>query len=185
MKTLFFLILVFIFAAQPLAFGGSLRFLPNEPKQFDFADQRVLPPTFGVGEFTLELWIKPDNSFPVGDTDRGTIGQLTNWTEYDVRPYSRADWWYEGNWLLDGHTRPRGFSPSDSREGTFSLQFYGGGRLRWIFADDAECRSGRQSLGGAGAAGEKHDFPARRQVARSRLCSPLDGRIKSAVGIMD
>jgi hypothetical protein len=120
------------------AFAGSLRFLPNEPRQFDFADQRALPPTFGAGEFTLELWMKPDNSFPVGDTDRGTIGQLTNWSETDLRPYSRPDWWYEGNWLLDGHTRPRGYSPLDSREGTFSLQFYGGGRLRWMFADDAD-----------------------------------------------
>lgn len=118
--------------------AGSLRFLPNEPRQFDFADQRALPPAFGAGEFTLEFWIKPDNSFPVGDTDRGTIGQLTNWSEIDFRPYSRPDWWYEGNWLLDGHSRPRGFSPADTREGTFSLQFYGGGRLRWMFADDAD-----------------------------------------------
>jgi hypothetical protein len=130
--------LALIFAADYPVLGGSLRFLPNEPRQFDFADQRALPPTFGAGEFTLELWIKPDNSFPVGDTDRGTIGQLKNWTEIDIRPYSRHDWWYEGNWLLDGHTRPRGYSPLDSREGTFSLQFYGGGRLRWMFADDAD-----------------------------------------------
>lgn len=132
-----FLTFALILAAQIWALGGSVKFLPNEPKQYDFADQRILPPTFGAGEFTLELWIKPDNSFPVGDTDRGTIGQLTNWTEFDARPYSRPDWWYEGNWLLDGHTRPKGFSPSDTREGTFSLQFYGGGRLRWMFADDA------------------------------------------------
>jgi len=138
MKFQHLLIFAVIFASQISAYGGSLRFLPNEPKQFDFADQRALPPTFGAGEFTLELWIKPDNSFAVGDTERGTIGQLMNWTEYDVRPYSRHDWWYEGNWLLDGHTRPRGFSSSDTREGTFSLQFYGGGRLRWMFADDAD-----------------------------------------------
>jgi len=31
---------------------------------------------------------------------------------------------------LDGHTRPDGFTPDKTREGTFSLQFYGGGRLR-------------------------------------------------------
>jgi hypothetical protein len=119
----------------PVAFAGSLRFLPSEPKQFDFADQKVLPPTFGAGEFTLELWIKPDSKFPVGLTARGTIDQLINWSDFDPKPYSRGDWWYSGNWLLDGHTRPRGFSQGDTREGTFSLQFYGGGRLRWMFAD--------------------------------------------------
>jgi len=118
--------------------AGSLRFLANEPLQYDFADQRSLPPTFGVGEFTLELWIKPDNSYPAGDTARATYSQLTNWTADDVRPYSEQSWWYAGNWLLDGHSRPDGFDRGDDREGTFSLQFYGGGRLRWMFADDAD-----------------------------------------------
>lgn len=133
------LVLGFIFIhTAPAIFGGSLRFLPNEPKQFDFADQAVLPPTFGAGEFTLELWIKPDNSFPVGYTGRGTIEQLKNWSDLDTRPYIHQGWWYEGNWLLDGHSRPAGFGPGDPRDGTFSLQFYGGGRLRWMFADDAE-----------------------------------------------
>ncbi len=53
--------------------SAALRFLKSEPNHFDFADQRALPPSFGVGEFTFELWIKPDASFPVGFTDRGTL----------------------------------------------------------------------------------------------------------------
>lgn len=118
--------------------SASIRFVPNFPGQYDFGDQRTLPATFGVGEFTLELWIKPDTGFPVGPTVRRTPGQLTNWTEADVEPYSNGAWWFAGNWLLDGHTRPRGFTPRDTREGTFSLQFYGGGRLRWLFGDDAD-----------------------------------------------
>jgi hypothetical protein len=131
------LILIAAWGSVAPAEASSIRFLPNEPRQYDFGDQKQLPPTFGAGEFTFELWIKPDASFPVGETDRGTIGQLTNWSEYDFRPYSRGSWWHSGNWLLDGHTRPRGFDDQDTREGTFSLQFYGGGRLRWMFADDA------------------------------------------------
>jgi hypothetical protein len=123
-------------ASASMAEAASIRFLANEPMQYDFGDQSQLPPTFGAGEFTFELWIKPDESFPVGETARGTIGQLTNWTDLDFAPYSRGGWWHPGNWLLDGHSRPHGFNDTDSRAGTFSLQFYGGGRLRWMFADD-------------------------------------------------
>jgi hypothetical protein len=66
-----------------VSFGSSqtslaaLRFLKSEPQHFDFADQQSLPPTFGIGEFTLELWLKPDASFPVSFTDRGTLNQLS------------------------------------------------------------------------------------------------------------
>ena len=118
--------------------SGALRFLKSEPNHFDFADQRTLPPSFGAGEFTFELWIKPDISFPVGFTDRGTLNQLTAWSNADIAPYSAGNWWFPGNFLLDGHTRPDGFTPDKTREGTFSLQFYGGGRLRWMFADDGD-----------------------------------------------
>lgn len=117
---------------------AALRFLKSEPRHFDFADQAMLPPSFGSGEFSFEIWIRPDASFPVGRTNRGTISQLENWAEADRRPYNDPDWWTAGNFLLDGHSRPDGFNPENTREGTFSLQFYGGGRLRWMFADDGE-----------------------------------------------
>lgn len=118
------------------AWGASLSFGRNEPRRYDFADQAALPPAFGAGEFTFELWSKPDHAFPVGPVARGTIDQLSNWSEGDRPPYSSPGWWLEGNWLLDGHTRPQGFDSLSTRAGTFSLQFYGGGRLRWMFADD-------------------------------------------------
>jgi pimeloyl-ACP methyl ester carboxylesterase len=124
--------------ASAVSAGRSLRFLANEPREYDFGDQRVLPPTFGEGEFTFEFWVKPDTSFPVGSTARMSRGQLTNWSTSDDEPYSSPGWWYGGNWLLDGHTRPHGFDSYDTREGTFSLQLYGGGRLRWTFADSGE-----------------------------------------------
>ena len=115
--------------------AGSVNLQQSEPEQFDFLDVTAVPPDFGRGEFTFELWIKPDNSFPVGPTYRGSATRRVNWTEADIEPYSRTGWWWEGNWLLDGHTRPDGFGPGSNRIGTFSLQFYGGGRLRWMFSD--------------------------------------------------
>jgi hypothetical protein len=75
------------------------------------------------------MWIRPDNSYPVGPVNQGTQGQLQNWSEVDNQPYSSGSWWYSGNFLLDGHNNG-GF-----QNGTFSLQFYGGGRLRWLFGD--------------------------------------------------
>jgi hypothetical protein len=117
------------------AHAGSLYFGESRPEHYDFADLPRLPATFGAGEFTFEIWIRPDHRFPVGSTMRGTKDQLKNWSSADPEPYSDPGWWHAGNWLIDGHSRPNGFGPTDSRAGTFSLQFYGGGRLRWMFAD--------------------------------------------------
>ena len=118
--------------------AGSLHFVANLPQQYDFVDIPRLPKEFGRGEFTLELWVKPDNGFPVGPVRRATIAQLSNWSEEDPEPYSGGGWWWSGNWLLDGFTRPHGITTADTREGSFGLQFYGGGRVRWTFADADE-----------------------------------------------
>ena len=88
-----------------------------------------LPDGFGDGEFTLELWIRPNNSFPPGSVDGG-VEQRTNWANDDNAPYSSGQWWWKGNFLLDGHNNNSGFSL-----GTFSLQFYASGRVRWLFGD--------------------------------------------------
>lgn len=132
MRTLFLLLAVL--ACHP-ALAGSLAFVANGPQQFDFVDVPRLPDGFGTGEFTLSLWIRPDAGYPVGPTYRASKMQLTHWSDADPEPYSSDGWWLPGNFLLDGHTRPAGFLAGATREGTFSLQFYGGGRLRWMFAD--------------------------------------------------
>jgi len=122
------------FAAMPAALAqGSVQFVVNgaPPDDQDHAVQTDIPPGFGQGEFTFELWIRPDNSFPVGPTDGGQ-DQLRNWTEDDNTPYSSGNWWFDGNFLLDGHNNGSGFA-----QGTFTLQFYGAGRVRWLFGDDA------------------------------------------------
>ncbi|MEO3679031.1 LamG-like jellyroll fold domain-containing protein [Rheinheimera fenheensis] len=115
--------------------ANSVYFGKSSPTNFDFLDQRQLPSDFGKEEFSLEVWIKPDNSFPVGSVPRGTFDQLTNWSSADPAPYSTPGWWLQGNWLLDGHSRPEGFALNHTREGSFSLQLYGGGRVRWLFSD--------------------------------------------------
>ena len=121
--------------------GSSLSFTVNEANpvssdiRYDFGRQLVIPAGFGDGEFTFELWIKADNSFPFGPTQDGGDAQLTNWsdTPANPEPANGGGWWYAGNFLLDGHAN------AGNGRGTFSLQIYGGGRVRWHFYDsDAE-----------------------------------------------
>jgi hypothetical protein len=128
------------------ALSESLKFVKNDNGMQEYAQLTNLPERFGTGEFTLELWIKPDTSYPVGETpwpqnpyptDESAINQhainedqLTNWSDSDEKPYSWQGWWWHGNWLLDGFSRNYG-----GRDGSFALQFYGGGRLRWFFDD--------------------------------------------------
>lgn len=118
--------------------AGAVRFVENRPMEYDFVDIPRLPPSFGRAEFALEMWIKPDPTKPVAETYPASRAQLTAWSSYDPAPYSSDGWWIRGNFLLDGHSRPEGFMAGNSREGTLSLQFYGGGRLRFMFADKKE-----------------------------------------------
>lgn len=120
--------------------GGSISWLANPDGLHDYGHQLQLPPTFGVGEFTFQMWIKPDESLPVGST--AGDGTLTNWSSEDEEPYAAGNWWYRGNFLLDGHNNVAGFS-----QGTFSLQFYGGGRVRWLFGDGSVISGGVWSAG--------------------------------------
>lgn len=115
--------------------GGSIRFGVNGPGAYDYGRQLALPPSFGTAEFTLEVWIRLDDRFAVGSTASGEA-QRTNWNNDDVQPYSAGDWWFPGNFLLDGHNN------NAYSKGTFSLQFYGGGRLRWLFGDGTVPRPG-------------------------------------------
>jgi hypothetical protein len=118
--------------AQPAS--SALVFMVNAstsaPK--DYARLTQLPGGFGSVEFTVEVWIKPDTAFPVGSTrPENTEAQRRNWSDADITPYSRGDWWFEGNFLLDGHNN------ASFGAGTFSLQWYGGGRVRWLVGDGA------------------------------------------------
>jgi hypothetical protein len=116
-------------ALSPVQAGASsLWFQQNAPAQHDYGRQLALPAGFGDAEFTLELWLRPDHTYPTGPTSGGP-SQLVNWSDADNPPYSGCCWWYEGNFLLDGHNN------ASFEAGTFSLQLYGGGRIRWLFGD--------------------------------------------------
>lgn len=95
----------------------------------DYEMQQYLPTEFGQGEFTLEVSVLLDNSYSVGHCSDGTTDQAKNWCSEDPQPYSNGSWWYKGNFLLDGHNN------NDASQGTFSLQVYGGGRIRWLLGD--------------------------------------------------
>jgi hypothetical protein len=110
---------------------GAIRFVENAPREHEYGVLTALPPAFGTGDFTLELFLRPDASFPVGPTAGGE-DQRRNWSDSDERPYSSGSWWYPGNFLLDGHNNAR------FGAGTFSLQFYGGGRVRWLVGDQGD-----------------------------------------------
>lgn len=130
--------IVIIFAALSVgsqaAASGSFEFVVNETgsKNQDYGRLRELPEAFGNGDFTLELWVRPNDRFPVGPVDAGE-DQLTNWAEDDNAPYTSDDWWRRGNFLLDGNNNDDG-----AAFGTFSLQFYAGGRVRWLFGDGSD-----------------------------------------------
>jgi len=109
--------------------AGSLSFVENAPNEHDYARLLDLPSSFGQGEFTLEIWIRPDASYPVGPIVENTPDQLIRWSTSDEAPYSSPSWWYRGNFLLDGHNN------NAFEQGTFSLQMYAGGRVRWLFGD--------------------------------------------------
>ncbi|MEM6990377.1 MAG: LamG-like jellyroll fold domain-containing protein [Myxococcota bacterium] len=111
----------------PPSANGSRRFAQNPDAQWDYGRQLEIPPGFGEGEFTLEVAIRPDTAWEIGPTDSDE-DKLVNWSDADPTPYSAPDWWFNGNFLLDGHL-------NGGLSGTFSIQIYGSGRVRWLFAD--------------------------------------------------
>jgi PKD repeat protein len=125
--------------------AGSLLFTDNNAGDYEYGRMMRIPSGFGAGEFTLEMWIQPDSSYPVGSTADGA-GQRWNWSSADYQPYRSPTWWYEGNFLLDGHNN---VSVTQFEQGTFSLQMYGGGRVRWLFGDGYNAGPGRHWSVGA------------------------------------
>lgn len=115
--------------------SGALHFVQNAANAHEYARHTVIPGTFGAAEFTLEVWITLQNG-PSGACTDGTTAQLANWCTADNAPYTSSSWWYEGNFLLDGHNN------SSFGDGTFSLQLYGTGRIRWLFGDGAVNEAG-------------------------------------------
>lgn len=113
------------------AHANSLRSIDNGPNQYEHAILTRFPAGFGTGEFTFEVWVKLDNrsSYPVGLCGAGGSPRL-NWCSENTARHASNCWWCNGNFLIDG------VNFGGITKGTFALQLYGGGRLRWLFGDD-------------------------------------------------
>ena len=118
------------------ACAQSAQFVVNAPNDYEFGELVTIPAGFGAGEFTLELWVRPNAGLPDSVFEQDDPEQLTDWFAGDPVPYSSEDWWYGGNFLLDGHNN------NVFEDGTFSLQFYGAGRVRWLFGDGTDAGPG-------------------------------------------
>jgi hypothetical protein len=129
--------------------ASSINFVRNDTNSIEYGRQVQLPGQFGQGEFTLELWIKPNHLLPVGPTVTDSE-KRANWAQADRRPYSSYDWWYTGNFLLDG------FNNGNFSAGTFALQFYGGGRVRWLLGDGSSQTGGVRAVGAYPASSTPH-----------------------------
>jgi Concanavalin A-like lectin/glucanases superfamily len=110
--------------------ANSLRSIDNAPNQYEVGVLKDFPANFAAGEFTYEMWVKPITSFNGASYGVGTCGaggnSRLNWCSENVARYSDPCWWCNGNFLVDGVA---------GGAGTFALQFYGGGRIRWLHSD--------------------------------------------------
>lgn len=110
--------------------AGSLVFVTNASDDNEYARLNTLPDGFGDAEFTFEIRIRADNTIGTGDTStQDSENQRTLWSSNNNGLYSASDWWFAGNFLLDGHNNAQFFS------GTFSIQIVNSGRVRWLFGD--------------------------------------------------
>jgi hypothetical protein len=124
----------------------SLRSIDNGPNQYEYGRLTQFPPGFGAQEFTFEIWVRLDSrsAYPVGPCGSG--GDVRrNWCSENNPRYVSNCWWCNGNFLIDGveFNNPQGI-------GTFALQFYGGGRVRWLFGDGAPTASNQDGYWSVG-----------------------------------
>lgn len=111
---------------------GSLVFVTNAASDNEYARMTALPSGFGSGDWTLEVRILPDHTIGTGDTSvYESTNQRTLWSNNNETPYSAADWWFNGNFLLDGHNNNAYY------DGTLSAQVVDSGRVRVLIGDGA------------------------------------------------
>ncbi len=105
---------------------NGVNFVQNATQDYDYGQHTSLPNLFGDGEFTLKFVIEPSQVTTIGDTE-ASPGIRENWADETAEPGDNSEWWFLGNFLLDGHNN------NDFSEGTFSLQIYNSGYVRWTF----------------------------------------------------
>lgn len=103
---------------------GSLNFYTGKT---DHARIITLPLTFGQGEFTFEIWMRGDETRSFG----AGYGTTAVWANNTTTIYGASDWWFPGNFLIDGHNN------ATYENGTFSIQITSSGDVQWTFGDGA------------------------------------------------
>ena len=111
-------------------FTGGIQFVQNATQDYDYSQITTIPDGFGDAEFTLKVVVEPSQVSTIGDTEISP-GIRETWADETAEPYSSAEWWFLGNFLLDGHNN------TAFQDGTFSLQVYNSGYVRWTFGDGA------------------------------------------------
>lgn len=118
----------------------GIQFVTSATNDHDTGIMTTMPAGFGDGEFTFEIVIEADESASTGDISGTNPGaaRRDNWATNTAEPYDDSEWWFWGNFLLDGHNN------NNFSNGTFSLQIYNSGYVRWTFGDGsaAAARSG-------------------------------------------
>lgn len=132
--------------APPATATGSIVFVTNAASDFEAGQITTLPNGFGDGEFTFEVRVLADNAIGTGDTStQGSTNQRTLWSSNNNTIYAEIgtpDWWWVGNFLLDGHNNNAFYS------GTFSIQIANSGRAQWTFGDGAAANARNGDLHG-------------------------------------
>ena len=108
---------------------GSIVFSVNGASDNESARITGLPDGFGDGEFTFQVWFRCDDGQSFADCSVAA-NQLNSWDNNTPAAYVSAQWWFRGNFLLDGHNN----QSSNFFDGTFSIQICNG-RVRWTFGD--------------------------------------------------
>jgi hypothetical protein len=112
--------------------SGSILFVSNAESDNEYGRIATVPTNFGAGEFALTFWLQLTTGTASNFTS-GTSQERTDWDTQNPAAYSAADWWFRGNFCMDGHTN----AGSAFYDGTLSLQFVNSGRPRWLFGDGA------------------------------------------------
>lgn len=123
----------------------STDYVENAVGNYDRGVLSVLPDGFGDAEFTFEIYFRPlfNGTYAYGDTSVGGAAQRQLWSNQNPTRYGASDWWFYGNFLVDGHMN----AGSNFQNGTFSLQI-AAGRPRWTFGDGAAAGANTGSLWG-------------------------------------
>lgn len=123
--------------------SGSIVFVSNAANDSEYGRIATVPVGFGAGEFTLTIWVRfttgTASSFAFGDA-----AERTDWDAANATLYGATDWWFHGNFVIDGHNNNGGAF----YDGTLSLQIFNSGRPRWTFGDGAAANARTGDLHG-------------------------------------